>query len=398
MKQKQNWALIVLLGILTALAPLSTDMYLPALPELAGEFGIHASLTQLTLTMTTLGMAAGQLTGGPVSDKMGRRAPLLLGMAIFTAASTACFLASDIDHFLCFRFLQGFFGAFGIVIARAIARDVTEGPELMRYFAILMMVNGLAPILAPVAGGQILNFTTWRGIFAVLAVIGAALVLATFVFKETLPREKRNAGFFASFESFPMLLHDNYFRGHCLLQCFVFGAFFAYIAGSSFLFQNVYGVSAQTYSFIFGGIGVGLLLSGAMPARLAGTVPEIMMLRWSLLIPLAGSTALLAGFLCGAPIWYTVPVLFVTIIPLSVFGAASVSLALSKQGRVSGGASALLGFFSMILGAAAMPLAGVMGDASAIPMGVLMLAGYAAAYVTFQKAIVPQHKKITRSA
>lgn len=392
MDKKTNWALIAFLGILTALAPLSTDMYLPALPELAGEFGIHASMAQMTLTMTMVGMALGQIIGGPVSDRMGRKLPLFAGLFIFTLASLACFLASDIYHFLCFRLAQGFFGAFGIVIARAIARDVTQGPELMRHFAVLMMVNGLAPIVAPVAGGQILNFTDWRGIFATLIGIGAILTALSLVFKETLPREKRSPGILQSFASFPMLMRDSYFRGHCFVQCFVFGAFFSYIAGSSFLFQNVYGVSAQTYSFIFGGIGVGLLLSGSLPAKLAGTVREIVMMKYSLLIPLIGSVFLLAGFLLEAPIWYTIPVLFITIIPLSVLGAASVALALSKEGKVSGSASALLGFFSMILGGVAMPLAGIAGDHTAVPMGILMLTGYALAVLTFYRVIMPFHK------
>ena len=152
----------VFLGIMTAMAPLSTDMYLPALPELGGDFGISASLTQLTLTMTMLGMAFGQIFMGPLSDRFGRKLPLLVGMIVFTAASAGACLSENITAFLVFRFLQGFSGASGIVIARAIARDVAEGPELTRFFAILMLVNGLAPIAAPVIGGQILRFTSWR--------------------------------------------------------------------------------------------------------------------------------------------------------------------------------------------------------------------------------------------
>ena len=150
---RQKLFLTVFLGIMTAMAPLSTDMYLPALPELGGGFGISASLTQLTLTMTMLGMAFGQIFMGPLSDRFGRKLPLLLGMLVFTAASAGACLSEHITAFLVFRFLQGFSGASGIVIARAIARDVAEGPDLTRFFAILMLVNGLAPIAAPVVGG-----------------------------------------------------------------------------------------------------------------------------------------------------------------------------------------------------------------------------------------------------
>lgn len=388
-----GFVLIAFLGMLTALAPLSTDMYLPSLPEIAGEFGISASMVQMTLTMTMVGMALGQVVGGPVSDKMGRKVPLLLGISVFTAASLACVFVTDVYHFLVLRFLQGFSGAFGIVIARAVARDVTTGPELMKYFAILMMVNGLAPILAPVVGGQILVFTTWRGIFEALVVIGAIMLAGTVLFRETLAKENRSESFLESFKSFPLLMKDSYFRGHCLVQCFVFGAFFSYLAGSSFLFQNVYHVSAQTYSFIFGGIGAGLLFTGSIPAKMAGTVREITMMKYSILIPAVGSVFLLAGFLLDAPIWYTIPVLFVTIVPLSVLGASSVALALAKEGKVSGSASALLGFFSMILGGVCMPLAGIAGDHTAVPMGILMVAGYWLAVVTFYMCIAPKHKK-----
>lgn len=175
------------------------------------------------------------------------------------------------------------------------------------------------------------------------------------------------------------------------MQCFVFGAFFAYLAGSSFLFQNIYHVSPQTYSFIFGGIGIGLLIVGMVPARLAGRVPDAALLRWSIAIPLAGSLLLLAGFLAAAPIWYTIPVLFVTIVPLSVMGTASFSLALSRQGKNAGSASALIGCAQMILGGVMMPVVGIAGDHTAVPMGIIMLTGYLLANIVFRKLIAPAH-------
>lgn len=373
---KQKLFLTVFLGIMTAMAPLSTDMYLPALPEFVDAFGVSASLAQLTLTMTMLGMAFGQIFMGPLSDRFGRKTPLLIGMAVFTAASIGAYLSEDISSFLVFRFLQGFSGASGIVIARAIARDIAEGPELTRFFSILMLVNGLAPILAPVIGGQVLRFTSWRGIFALLVLIGVAQFVSTLIYRETLKPAERLKSIGQSFAKFPKLLGDRYFLGHCLLQLFFFGAFFSYIGGSSFLFQNVYHVSAQTYSLIFGGIGVGLFLTGTVPARFAGRVPDEKMLEYSLFLPLAGSVLLLAGFCLGAPIWYTLPVLFITIVPLSVMGTASFSLALSRQGKNAGSASALLGFSQMILGGAMMPLVGIAGESNPLPMGILMLSGY----------------------
>ena len=388
MTKRRRISLTIFLGIMSAMAPLATDMYLPALPELSAEFSASTSATQLTLTMTLLGMAIGQIFLGPLSDMYGRKRPLFFGMVAFAIVSAGCFYASSIEPFLALRFLQGFAGASGIVIARAIARDAAEGVELTRFLSVLMLVNGLAPILAPVAGGQLLVLGSWRIIFAVLAVIGVLLALWTLKTRETLPAEKRQASMAASFHAFPALLRDRYFFGHCLVQCFVFGAFFSYISGSSFVFQNIYGVSAQEYSLIFGGIGTGLFLAGLLPARLAGRVKDIVMLKASLLVPLVGSALLLAAFATGfAPLALVIVLLFITIVPLAVMGTASFSLALSRQGKNAGAASALIGFFSMVLGGLMMPLVGIAGDHTAIPMAVLMLAGYALGTIVFYSHI-----------
>ncbi|WP_294155689.1 multidrug effflux MFS transporter [uncultured Selenomonas sp.] len=390
MTPKTRLFLTIFLGVMSAMAPLSTDMYLPALPELTTDFGIPASVAQLTLTMTMIGMAAGQMIMGPVSDRYGRKGPLLAGMAVFALTALGCAAVPDIRAFLVLRFLMGFAGASGIVIARAIARDVAEGVELTRFFAILMMVNGLAPILAPVIGGQVLLFSDWRGIFVLLIAVGLVQSGATMVYRETLPQEKRIGNLGASFQKFPQLLHDKYFMGHCLTQCFVFGAFFSYIAGASFLFQNIYHVTPQTFSYIFGGIGVGLLVCGMVPARLAGRVPDVELLMGSLIVPVLGSVALLGGFLCHAPIYYTIPVLFIT---LSIMGAASFSLALSRQGKNAGSASALIGFAQMILGGLMMPLVGIAGSDTAVPMGIIMLTGYTLGLLTFLTLVYPDHRR-----
>lgn len=388
MTRRSRMILIAFLGIMSAMAPLATDMYLPALPELSAEFSASTSATQLTLTMTLLGMAVGQIFLGPLSDMYGRKRPLFAGMVAFALVSAGCFYASSIEPFLALRFLQGFAGASGLVISRAIARDVAEGVELTRFMAILMLVNGLAPILAPVAGGQILAFSSWRIIFAVLAVIGVLLAIWTLKTRETLAKEERQKNMAASFHAFPALLRDRYFFGHCLVQCFVFASFFSYIAGSSFVFQNIYGISAQGYSLIFGGIGTGLFLVGGLPARLAGHVKDVTMLKASLLVPLVGSSLLLAAFLTGfAPLALVIVLLFITIVPLSVMGTASFSLALSRQGRNAGAASALIGFFSMALGGVMMPLVGIAGDATAIPMAGLMLAGYTLGALVFYRRV-----------
>ena len=384
--------LTIFLGVMTAIAPLSTDMYLPALPEVQADFGVSTSLVQLTLTMTTLGMALGQILAGPLSDLVGRRRPLFVGMLVFIGATLGCVLAENIYLFLFFRFCAGFAGASGIVIARAIARDVCEGAELTRFFAVLMMVNGFAPIIAPVIGGQILLFASWRATFVLLTLVGVFLAGAALIYQETLPQEARSANMTDSLKIFPMLLRDRYFLGHCLLQCFVFGAFFSYLSGSSFVFQNVYAVSPQVYSMIFAVIGAGLLLAGVLPARLAGRVPDVVMLKYAVLVPLFGSILLLAGFCLSAPLAVILVVLFLTIVPLSVMGAASFSLALSRQGKNAGSASALIGCFSMLLGACMMPVVGIAGDHTALPMGIVMLSCYGLGTAVFYGMIAAEHR------
>ena len=384
--------LTIFLGVMTAIAPLSTEMYLPALPEVQADFGVSTSLVQLTLTMTTLGMALGQILAGPLSDLVGRRRPLFVGMLVFIGATLGCVLAENIYLFLFFRFCAGFAGASGIVIARAIARDVCEGAELTRFFAVLMMVNGFAPIIAPVIGGQVLLFASWRATFVLLTLVGVFLAGAALIYQETLPQEARSANMTDSLKIFPMLLRDRYFLGHCLLQCFVFGAFFSYLSGSSFVFQNVYAVSPQVYSMIFAVIGAGLLLAGVLPARLAGRVPDVVMLKYAVLVPLFGSILLLAGFCLSTPLAVILVVLFLTIVPLSVMGAASFSLALSRQGKNAGSASALIGCFSMLLGACMMPVVGIAGDHTALPMGIAMLSCYGLGTAVFYGLIAAEHR------
>lgn len=328
--------LTIFLGVMSAMAPLSTDMYLPSLPEISSAFDISTSMTQLTLTMTMVGMAVGQILGGPVSDRLGRKVPLLIGMAGFTLASLGCACTEEIHFFLAFRFLQGLSGAFGIVIARAVARDVVEGPALMQFMALLMMVNGLAPIAAPVAGAQVLCFTDWHGIFIFLVGIGLVQMGLTMHFKETLKKGERVRSFTEGFAAFAVLVRNRYFFGQCLLQCFYFGAFFSYIAGSVFLFQNIYGVSPQVYSYIFGGIGLGLMLMGVLPAKMAGAVAEITFLKAALIVPFMMSLFFLAGIVLDAPIGYTLPVLFLTIVPLSVMGRRRLRSRFPAAGRMRG--------------------------------------------------------------
>jgi len=393
MSKKYRLWLIVFLGIMSAMAPLATDMYLPALPIMQEELGISTSLIQLTLTMTMMGMAIGQIFAGPISDMRGRRLPLLVGMFVFMVTSAICVFATNIVIFLAARFIQGLAGACGVVISRAIARDVCKGPELTRFFSILMMVNGLAPILAPVIGGQVVTLASWRYVFVVLAGIGLVMGVATIVFKETLPPERRIKNILRTVLVFPMLLKNKYFVGHCLVQMFIFAAFFIYIGSSAFIFQGIYHVSPQVYSFIFGFIGVGIMVAGSLPAKLAGRVRDEIMLRCSLYLQAVAALFLIGAFYIEVHLAVLVILLLIISMPVSVVGAASFSLGLSSQGRNAGSASALLGFSSMILGGIMMPVVGMFGTDSGIPMSIMMLISFLLAIITCEGLIMPAHRK-----
>lgn len=387
------WLMTVFLGMLAAIAPLSTDMYLPALPSMMTAFGVTPSVIQLTLTASMTGMALGQVAVGPISDDKGRRLPLMVGMAIFTLSTVGCIWSSSVQVFLGFRFIQGCAGGAGIVLSRAIARDICKGSALTRLFAMLMLVNGIAPILAPVIGGQILRFAPWEGIFVLIALIGLVLTASAGIMHETLPMRRRvSGGMTASLKAFAALFQQPYFMGHCIMQCFSFAAFFSYISGSSFVFQNVYGVSAQTFSYIFGVNGIGLMIAGAVTGRMTGRVADWKLLCGALLMAAAGSVLLLASFWWELPLPAVIVLLFLTVSPLSMMGTSSFSMAMQDQGRSAGSASALIGFFSMISGAVMAPVVGIAGDHTAIPMGIVMVIGEIGALLTFYALIYPRHK------
>lgn len=392
-RNNKGWFLLsAFLGLVSSIPPLATDMYLPALPMVQADFGVSMSMIQLTMTMTLAGMAIGQIFAGPISDMAGRRMPLAIGMGIFSLASFGCFLVEDITLFLILRLVQGLAGSCGIVISKAIARDVSHGADLTRFLAMLMMIHGLAPILAPVLGGQVLNFTDWRGVFLVLTVIGLLMVASTLYAQETLPKGRRLKGIGDSLRVLPNLLKNRYFVGHCLIQSFVSAGFFSYIGSSSFVFQNVYNVTPQEFSFIFGGIGASLMFAGTIPAKLAGKVKDVNLLKYALTVPLFSSATLFGAFYVYASLWVVIPLLVLTIMPLSIMGAVSFSLAMSRQGRQAGSASALLGFFSMFLGGMMMPVCGMLGDNPCLPMAGFLFTGWLIGRICFQIFVKPEHE------
>ncbi|MFL0200981.1 multidrug effflux MFS transporter [Exiguobacterium acetylicum] len=367
--------LILILGSLAALGPLSIDMYLPAFPDMSRSFDASASLIQLSLTACMLGMALGQLIVGPLSDVRGRKRPLMVALLAYLLASLACAMAPTIEVLIALRFIQGAAGASGIVISRAIVRDLFDGPELTRFFAALSLVNGTAPILAPVIGGQILRFGDWHFVFYLLAILSTMMLLAVALrLPETLPLDRRVEGnLTTTLKTFGRLLTDRVFIGYAFAQAFVMGAMFAYISGSPFVLQNIYGASPQQFSFLFGLNGIGIILAAQIAGRLAGRVDSERLMRISLTI-VAGASILLflALTLTNQLIFVMIPLFFV-VSSVGLISTLGFTLAMQNYGATAGSASALLGLLPMLVGSLVSPLVGIMGEQSAVPMGLIIM-------------------------
>lgn len=367
--------LILILGSLAALGPLSIDMYLPAFPDMSRSFDASASLIQLSLTACMLGMALGQLIVGPLSDVRGRKRPLMVALLAYLLASLACAMAPTIEVLIALRFIQGAAGASGIVISRAIVRDLFDGPELTRFFAALSLVNGTAPILAPVIGGQLLRFGDWHFVFYLLAILSTMMLLAVALrLPETLPLDRRVEGnLTTTLKTFGRLLTDRVFIGYAFAQAFVMGAMFAYISGSPFVLQNIYGASPQQFSFLFGLNGIGIILAAQIAGRLAGRVDSERLMRISLTIVASASILLfLALTLTDQLIFVMIPLFFV-VSSVGLISTLGFTLAMQNYGATAGSASALLGLLPMLVGSLVSPLVGIMGEQSAVPMGLIIM-------------------------
>ncbi|MEK3663548.1 multidrug effflux MFS transporter [Paenibacillus sp. FSL F4-0236] len=372
--RKQRLQLAVILGSITTIGPLSIDMYLPALPTLVADFGTTAALVQLSLTFFLLGLASGQLVAGPLSDVYGRRGPLLIGMFIYAVSSVLCAFSPSIGLLIVLRFIQGLAGSVGVVVSRAAVRDLYSGSELTKFFSLLMIVNGLGPILAPVIGGQLLRVTTWQGIFLVLFAAGIIFCLTILLrLPETLPKERRSkSGLKGTLLTFRVLLGNRKFMGYALSQGFVTASMFAYISGSSFVLQNIFAVTPQVYSLIFAVNGIGIIITGQIAGRLAGKVSETKLLLSGLLLCTMGGILLLLTVLVGGGLIPILICLFAVVSSVGIVGATSFSLAMQDQGETAGSASALIGLIPLLLGSCVAPLVGLGGVESALPMAIVM--------------------------
>jgi DHA1 family bicyclomycin/chloramphenicol resistance-like MFS transporter len=373
-RPRHRLGLLALLGALSAFGPLSMDMYLPSTPTIAANLHASQTLVQLTLSGCLAGLAVGQLVAGPLSDGLGRKKPLLAGVAAFAVLSVACAVAPDIGALIAFRFLQGMAGAVGVVLSLAMVRDMFEGTELARVLGSLMLVFGLAPVLAPVIGGQVLRFTSWRGVFGVLAVIGLVLLVAAWFLPETLPPERRTRSRLRQLlADSRTLTRDRQYAGNAVAVALGNAALITYISSLPFIVEDSYHQSPQLFSLFFTINAIGLTSMSQLGARLIKRLPVSRVVLISLLVMAVGGIGFLAAALTGHP------PLVALLIPLFFFVAAfgmmrpnATALALANQGAIAGTASAWLGALPFLLGALLSPLAGLGGQGAATVAGIMI--------------------------
>jgi len=374
-KNQKTLRLALILGAFSALGPLTIDMYLPSFPEIVEDFGTKASYVQLSLTACLVGLGLGQLIMGPLSDVHGRRKPLLISLVFYLIASFVCAVAPNIFFFIAARFIQGFAASAGIVISRAVVRDLYSGHELTKFFSMLMLVNNVFPLIAPVAGSGVIAFTAWNGVFVVLGIVGILLVItAGWKLDESLPVDRRvPAGLSKLFSSFSVLLRDRQFTGYALAQGIMIGGIFAYVSGTPFIYQNIYGASPQLFALLFGTNGISLIIGSQLVGRMTHLVSESRFLLTGLLLAGTTSVAVLLVIIFKGPLFLLVALLFVFVASIGITSTASFSLAMETQSHIAGSASALLGLFPFIIGAIVSPLVGIAGEYTAVPMGVILL-------------------------
>ncbi len=372
---KERLGLAFLLGMLGILGPLNIDMYLPSFPGIASDLGASASLVQLSLTSCLIGLAIGQIVVGPYSDGQGRRKPLLLFIFLFAVSSILCAIAPNITTLVIARFLQGFTASAGVVLSRAVVRDVFSGRELTKFFALLMVINATAPMIAPMTGGAILllPFATWHTIFYFLGFLGLVIVaVIKFKLPETLPPEKRMPGTISqSVRTIGSLMKDRSFIGYALTIGFVHGGSFAYVSGTPFVYQGIYNVSPQVFSILFGINGLAIISGSYLIGRLSAFFHERSLLRTAVVTAVSATLFLLVMTIIEGPLATLVVPIFIYMTAMGMVLTSTFTLAMEKQGHRAGSASAVLGMLPLLFGAMVSPLVGI-DETTAVPMGTIL--------------------------
>lgn len=368
--------LLITVVFITSIAPLATDMYVPAFPQVAADLATGASQVQLTLTTFFVGMALGQLLGGPVSDQRGRRSPLLISLLVLVAASLGCAFATNIQVMMATRFVQGFSGGWAMVIARSVVVDLSSGAELVRAMNLLAGIGGVAPVVGPLLGAAILQLSHWPMTFVMVAALGGAMVVAVwFAVPETLPEDRRHGGGLQKItRSTRSVLGNRRYVGYLLLVGLSMGVTFAYVATSAFVLQSMNGLTPMMYSLVFAGNAVGLALGTLASAHLVGR------LRTRAVIAIGVSATGLAGvFMLVGAVWFGMPLavavigFFVLMTAQGLISANAGALASNEVLDHPGTGSALLGFLQWCMAGLIAPLAGIGGDRTAVPMATIVV-------------------------
>ncbi|MBU7560314.1 multidrug effflux MFS transporter [Weissella cibaria] len=387
MKKKIGIFQLFLLGVLSAFSPLAMDLYLPGLPELQQDLHTSTSLAQLTITASLLGLALGQVIIGPLSDRIGRRTPLLWGTVLFGLSSATIVFAPNIWVLIILRLIQGLAGSTGIVLSLAVITDLFTGKTLTKQIAINQTINGVFPVLAPVFGGVIIAIADWQMTFWVLAVLGLILFVSVLLaLPETLPAEKAQvADRLSVVGGFAQLFKQREFVLYALTQAFMTAALFAYISGSSFVLQKIFGMSVTTFGIVYAINGAGIALMSSLSGRWAVKFGEYRALRWFIRAGFLGGILLLVTAFLPKSLWLILPPLFLVV--ATVGGIISLTTALGMQGQQqnAGSASALLGLARYALGGLMSPIVGLFGQHTYMPMAILIVGVQLVGFIIFSQ-------------
>lgn len=376
--------LILILGTLSAFGPLTTDLYLPALPTIAQEFAsphVHQSMA-----IYFFGLALGQLFYGPLSDRVGRRPPLLFGCGLYTLATLGCALAPNMESLIALRLLQALGASVGMVTTLSVVRDLFDVRDSARVLSYLMLVMGVAPVLAPLLGGQILLYGDWRMVFGLLVVYGLVCIgLVAFALPESLPPSRRTkTPLSAVLPDYLRLLTDLRFQRFALPQSLMGAGFFAYLSGASLVFIGVYGVSAQNFGFVFGLNAFGLIAAAQLNTWLLGRYTGTQILTRSMAVMAVASVLLVVAASSGlGGMWAVWGLLFVCIAGSGLVRPNALAAVLAPYPERAGLASSLLGALGTGVGALAGAVLGLFPFKSALPLAIVIAAAYVLAVVIF---------------
>jgi DHA1 family bicyclomycin/chloramphenicol resistance-like MFS transporter len=392
LSRRQRIVYVLVLGALTALGPFTIDLYLPAFPVISAELGVSAAAIQLTLTATTIGFALGQLLVGPWSDKVGRRVPLIIATAVHIVASFGVAFAPDVMWVGVFRVLQGVGAAGGGVVAMAMVRDLFGGLPLVRMLSRLALVSGLAPILAPLIGSQLLIVLDWRGIFWFLAAYGIlAILAAVFFLVETLPAERRSdRGHSSVGERYKALFTDRVFVGVTIIAGMTFSGLFAYLSSSSFLFQDIYGLNPQEFGVLFAVNSVGVVLGVQASSRLAKWVGPQWILFGAITGMLVSALTIVALDLADVGLAGILVPLFFFITSCGFAFPCQQVLGLMNHGGEAATAASVMGAVNFGLAGLISPIVGLFGIHNAVPMGAVMAITAAVSFTVMLLVVRPK--------